>query len=162
MAQPAVKKLNMVILMQPDVEAAVAFYEQLGLQKIFHLKDKWAEMRIGETKLGLCPTSQSVDAVRTGVVFEVDNVREMYDTHKDAVNFLAAPKEAIHGIMVAFKDPGGNLLDLYQPTPERVSELARKVKEQDECGDKPAQGGCCKQKKAAPKPAVDDTTQACC
>lgn len=160
MQQVAIKKLNMIILMQPNVEAAIAFYQQLGLELAFHLKDKWAEMRLGDVKIGLCPTSEVISEAelgrRTGVVLEVEDARLAYDLFKSSVTFLAEPKEAVHGIMVSFRDPGGNVLDLYQPTPEKVIALARKVKE--------TPGGCCRKdgsrcecKKACKVAAKSDT-----
>ena len=38
------------------------------------------------------------------------------------------PTEAAHGIMASIQDPSGNILDLYQPTPEKIKELAEKLK----------------------------------
>lgn len=127
-----IKKVNMVILLQPDLAKAVEFYKSLGLPLKFHLKDKWAEFEIGDVKIGLCPISQRIER-RSGVVFEVEDVRGVYDTFKDSIEFVEAPHEAIHGIMVSFRDPGGNVVDLYQPTPERVEELVKKTREQKGC-----------------------------
>jgi catechol 2,3-dioxygenase-like lactoylglutathione lyase family enzyme len=135
----------MVILMQPNLQAAIDFYSDLGIKLIFHIKERWAEMRLGDVKIGLCPTQQVIDNVRTGIVLEVADLKKVYQELKDRVSFLSEPKEAVHGIMVSFKDPGGNLLDLYQPTPEKVSDLVKKTaessKSDDGCG---STGSCCK------------------
>lgn len=140
-----IQKVGMVILMQPDVEKAVEFYTNLGLQQVFYIPQKWAEFQIGSVKLGLCPTSQPQDDNRTGIVLEVDDLAATYQALKDTVHFVTEPKEAIHGHMVAFKDPGGNILDLYQPTPEKVHDLVKKVKAQGCCKqDDQDAAGCCK------------------
>jgi len=33
--------------------------------------------------------------------------------------------------MCSFKDPGGNIFDLYQPTPEKVQEMVEKMKQEE-------------------------------
>lgn len=122
-----VKKLSMVIIMAPNIEQAVAFYTLFGLRLRFHLKDAWAEFSLGETKLGICPTSRPVVDTRTGIVLEVEDLQSVYDALKETVIFLGEPKKALHGIMVSFRDPGGNILDLYQPTPEKIGDLLDEV-----------------------------------
>lgn len=129
-----VKKVNMLILMQPNFEDAVEFYKALGLKLSFHLKEKWAEFGLNGVNIGLCPTSEEAFDKRTGIVLQVENVKDFFQEHKDKVTFLNKPFEAIHGIMVSFRDPGGNIIDLYQPTPKKVTELVKKTAEQ----------GCCK------------------
>jgi catechol 2,3-dioxygenase-like lactoylglutathione lyase family enzyme len=133
-----IKKIGMIILLHKDLEAAVAFYQKLGLRLKFQLKDRWAEFEIDGVKIGLCPTSQELPPRRTGLVLEVGNVQQVFDELKDTVEFLEAPVEAVHGIMVSMKDPGGNIIDLYQPTPEKVRDLVKSVKENE-----PDSDGCC-------------------
>jgi predicted enzyme related to lactoylglutathione lyase len=138
-----VTKLHMVILMQPDLPAAVAFYKKLGLYQVFYVTSKWAEFQLGETKIGLCPLSAEESApvaTRTGLVFEVPDLASFMDGIKDSCEFLGNPIEKPHGIMASIKDPGGNIIDVYQPTPEKLKEyLANQAKE--EAGD-----GCCGQR----------------
>lgn len=122
-----VKKLAMVIVMVPNVEQAVAFYALFGLRLRFHLKNAWAEFSLGDVKLGLCPTSSPVLNTRTGIVLEVEDLNKVYQELKDTVIFLSEPKKALHGIMVSFQDTGGNILDLYQPTPEKIGQLLDEV-----------------------------------
>lgn len=124
-------KLGMVILMQPDLQKAVDFYEKLGVKLKFHLPKKWAELDLGCVKIGLCPTTQEQDNVRTGVVLEVfEDLHEMYKKLKDeGVVFVSEPVVAPHGVMVGFKDPGGNVLDLYQATPDKLKDFVEKEKE---------------------------------
>lgn len=138
MTLATVKRFGMIILMQKDLAAAVEFYKSLGFQLKFHLKDKWAEFELDTVKLGLCPTDEDIDLIRTGIVLEVDDLKKMYEERKDTIHFFTEPNVAVHGIMVSFKDTSGNVLDLYQPTPESVKELIKKTAEKngeivDEC-----------------------------
>lgn len=142
MAGIHIKKLGMIILMQRDLDAAVSFYLRLGLPLKFRMKEKWAEFEINGVKIGLCPTSQDMQGRRSGIVFDVNDVRSLYDELKDEVTFIGEPVEALHGIMVSIQDPGGNIFDVYQPTPEKIKEFAQNVKEED---------GCCKGKGSACK-----------
>lgn len=121
-------KVGMVILMQHDLAKAVEFYRDvLKLPLKFHLEDKWAEFDLGCVKFGLCPISEQQDNIRTGIVLEVmDDLLQLYESLKDKVTFLNEPVVAVHGIMIGFKDVGGNILDLYQPTLDKVKDLVNK------------------------------------
>ncbi len=123
-------KLGMVIFMQKDLTKAVEFYKKLGIPQKFHLEGKWAEFDLGCVKFGLCPTDQAQDNVRTGIVFEV--MQDLLELHAklkaDGIEFVNEPVVAPHGIMVGVKDPGGNVFDLYQPTPEKMKEFIEKNK----------------------------------
>lgn len=122
-------KVGMVILMQHDLGKAVAFYRDvLRLPLKFHLENKWAEFDLGCVKFGLCPIVEEQDNIRTGIVLEVkDDLLKLYESLKDTVTFLNEPVVAVHGIMVGFKDVGGNILDLYQPTLDKVKDLAKET-----------------------------------
>lgn len=124
-------KVGMIILMEHNLEEAVVFYQKLGLTMKFHLKDRWAEFALSNMKIGLCPSSESQENKITGVVFEVDDLKAFYEQHKQSINFQGQPIEKIHGIMISFKDPSGNVLDLYQPTPEKVKHLAHQAQESE-------------------------------
>jgi len=129
----------MIILMEPEknFEESVEFYKNLGLNPKFHLKGKWAEFEKDGVLIGLAPTEQDLPERRTGVVMEVEDLKNKYEETKASFEFLGEPVEAIHGIMISIKDPGGNIFDLYQPTPEKVKDLARKAAEEGGC-----QGSC--------------------
>jgi predicted lactoylglutathione lyase len=126
-------KLGMVITMHSDLEKSVEFYKSLGLKLNFHMKDKWAEFSLGEIKFGLCPTEQKYDNIRTGVVLEVEeDLMKLYEELKaSGVTFVNEPQVAPHGVMVGFKDPCGNVLDLYQATPEKMKEFAKEAMEKE-------------------------------
>jgi predicted enzyme related to lactoylglutathione lyase len=133
----------MLILMQPNLEAAVSFYSELGLEKRFHLQDKWAEFELAGISIGLCPINvEDLPDRRTGIVFEVSDLRALYEQEKakDATRFIDEPVEAPHGIMISMRDPGGNIIDLYQPTPEKMREMMEKTAQDKEKG---CSSGCC-------------------
>ncbi|KKP35866.1 MAG: hypothetical protein UR26_C0002G0168 [candidate division TM6 bacterium GW2011_GWF2_32_72] len=139
MTTGSIKNVGMIILMESDFNAAVDFYKKLGLKQRFELKDKWSEFDINGVKLGICPTENKVDFyIQTGIVLEVD---DMMALHKrltaEGIKFINEPKESPHGIMGSIVDPGNNVIDLYQPTPEKVEELIKKAKQQAE-----QEGGC--------------------
>lgn len=129
-------KVGMLILMEHDLEAAVEFYKHLGLELKFHLKEKWAEFIIGDVKIGLCPTEIEPFRRHTGIVLEVTDLKALHQKLTAiGLKFLwDEPKEATHGIMLGIEDPNGNILDLYQPTPAKVRDLAHQmVAETDKC-----------------------------
>ncbi len=138
-----ITKLGMIILLEHDLEAAVAFYKLLGLKPIFHIKKSWAEFAISSVKLGLCPTSQEPRERITGIVLEVDDINTMFHELKDKIPFKTEPLEKVHGIMASIQDPGGNIIDLYQPTPHKVQKLVKDVvkKDQEQEGQKGCQCG---------------------
>ncbi len=127
-------KVGMVILMQHDLAKAVEFYRDvLQLPLKFHLEGKWAEFDLGCVKFGLCPITEVQDNIRTGIVLEVQqDLLKMYESLKDQVTFLNEPVVAVHGIMIGFKDVGGNVLDLYQPTLDKVKDLVKETVNKEE------------------------------
>ncbi len=149
-----ITKVGMIILLEHNVDAAVEFYKKLGLKQIFHIKDSWAEFAVGGVKIGLCPTSQEPHDTVTGLVLEVDDVKAFYEKYKDEISFKSEPVEKVHGLMASIKDPGGNLIDLYQPTPEKVQQLVKHVVDKEKSaegkkGCNPADCRCKKDKACA-------------
>lgn len=141
MNNSSIKRVNMLILMQPDLEAAVSFYSELGLEKRFHLQGKWAEFELAGISIGLCPIEvEDLPDRRTGIVLEVEDLRGLYEQMKDADRFLGEPVEAPHGIMISMKDPGGNIIDLYQPTPDNLREMLKKQEQEKAKG---CSSSCC-------------------
>jgi predicted enzyme related to lactoylglutathione lyase len=143
-----VSQVYMVVLMQKDLEVAVKFYEKLGLKLNFNLENKWAEFNLNGVMVGLCPSPEVEKGRYTGIVFKTDDVQKMYEALKaDAVEFVAEPSIATHGVMASFLDPSGNRLDLYQPTHEKVREVLEKEGKfcGPDAGCKKADGdACCK------------------
>jgi len=130
-----ISRLNMLILMQNDLEKAIKFYESVGLKLIFQVPGHWAECSlIDGTKVGLCPTPQELEGMRrTGFVFEVDDLNAMHEKLKDSANFINEPVEKEHGVIASVADPAGNIIELYQPMPEKIQEMLRKQQEAEAC-----------------------------
>ena len=150
-----INKVDMLILMETDIAKAVEFYQKLGLKLVFHLKEKWAEMRLGDIKFGLCPSPEAKEG-HTGIVLEVGDMDATFKAlQKEGIEFLNEPIEATHGIMVSLKDPSGNILDLYQPTPEKVADLMKKTAKEGESDNK----DCCGKSSCAKASADRDQ---CC
>jgi len=145
----------MIILMESDLEQAMQFYQKLGFKLLFHLKNRWAEFILDTVQIGLCPTvEQPVDRC-TGIVLEVDDVKQFYELYKDDITFVGQPTAAIHGVMTGIKDPGGNIIDIYQPTPDRVKEVVGKVATV-------GKSGCCKEKSNENKVAQFEKSDCVC
>lgn len=125
-------RVHMLILMQPDLEKAVEFYKNMGLKLIFHIKGKWAEFKLGDIKIGLAPTSEKIPLYRTNIVLEVNDLHATCEQFKkDGVEFVREPVEGLHGFIASFKDPGNGVIDLYQPTPEKIEQFMKEQKERE-------------------------------
>jgi catechol 2,3-dioxygenase-like lactoylglutathione lyase family enzyme len=155
-----VQKISMIILMESDLEAAVNFYTKLGLKPVFHLKNKWAEFELDGVQVGLCPIDQKYDNFRTGIVFQIADLNDFYAQRQADFSFIDKPVEAVHGIMASIKDPGGNIIDLYQPTPEKVAAYAEQMKKEGRTCKNDDSKQCCsadsKQK------SVESSDSSCC
>jgi len=146
MGMTRIKKAHMFILMVQDkkFEDTVQFYKDLGLTSKFHLKDKWSEFELDGLLIGICPTDKELPDRHTGIVMAVDDLQATHDELKSSVTFLNKPVEAVHGLMASVKDPGGNIFDLYQPTPDKLKDFVKKTAEKDCCENK----DCCEDKKS--------------
>jgi predicted enzyme related to lactoylglutathione lyase len=139
-----VKNLSMVILMQHDLEKAITFYKALGCTLRFSIPGQWAEFGLGNITIGLCPTESSTENRRTGLVFAVDDIQSFYEAHKDTIPFLHEPIIKMHGGMASIQDPHGNIIDLYQATPEKIKEALKKQPSERCCKGSEAGPCCCK------------------
>ncbi len=128
-------KVGMLITIQHNIETAFEFYKNLGLTPKFHIKDRWAEFALDNIKLILCPTDNELPERHTGIVLEVKDLNKLYhELSAKQITFVTEPKEAPHGIMASIKDPGNNIIDLYQPTHEKIADIVKKA--QGCCGSK--------------------------
>lgn len=124
-------KVSMLISMHNDLEAAMKFYQDLGLELKFHVKDQWAEFDLNGIKLGLAYTNAELPERHTGIVLEVPNLQQTYEEYtKKGVKFVKEPVEAAHGNFASFIDPGNNVIDLYEPTPERLKAAIEKARQE--------------------------------
>lgn len=150
----SIKKVAMIIIMENDLESAVVFYKKLGLTLSFHVPDKWAEFKLSNLAIGLCPTTEKIAYNRTGIVLEIMNLEQFYQDQKEQLNFLDKPTQASHGVMTSIQDPSGNIIDLYQPTFQKLKEgqgcgqacscSAQEEQKADSCcKNEPVSTGCC-------------------
>lgn len=136
-------KVGMLILMAHNLSDVVEFYQKMGFKLAFHLKDRWAEFIVENIKIGICPTDHEPFDRSTGIVFEVQDLYKIYnDLKTKGIEFMSEPKEAAHGIMVGFKDPSGNISDIYQATPEKIEDILKQQKEATHNDN----DGCCEAK----------------
>jgi predicted enzyme related to lactoylglutathione lyase len=139
-------KVHMIVLVEPDLGKAVEFFNKIGCDLKFHLEGKWAEFAFGDVKIGLWPMEMEAVERHTGIVFEIPDMNEAVKSMKEAgVEFVKEPVEAVHGIMGSFKSPGGNVFDLYQPTPDKVKDFIQQMREQGatETAEACIESSCC-------------------
>ena len=119
-------RISMIILMQNNLQEAVAFYTKLGFELGFQIKDQWAEFDADGIKIGLAHTKTELSERRTGIVLAVDDINEWCD-QMDVEGIACSEKvERLHGIMSSVKDTSNNILEVYQATPEKVQEILKK------------------------------------
>ena len=114
----------------PNLERLVAFYTGvLGFPVVGHIGDGITFVDIGGTRLELIEKpeiTQPQEENRKGpmhIAFEVDDVqRTCQDLAQKGVQFHIPAREARPGIWVAFfRDPDGNVLELFRATPEALA-----------------------------------------
>ena len=157
-----ITRLNMLILLQHDLDAAIEFYQKLELKLVFQMKGRWAEFALADgTTIGMCPIGKKPEhLMRTGMVFEVDDLHAVHAQLKDTTKFVNEPTEKEHGIIASIADPGNNVIDLYQPTPEKLKELIRQQQEAAaKAGCDACPGGCPADKEHATETSNDATDE---
>jgi predicted enzyme related to lactoylglutathione lyase len=107
------------IISTPDLPRLRAFYEQvLGATQTLSVPDFYAELTIGETKLGLTqePDTQIGAPVRIILTADVDDVDDLLPVVESAGGTVTAPPNDMPwGQRVAHvQDPDGNMLNLTQ------------------------------------------------
>lgn len=112
-----VKKLQNVYYVTRDMERAVAFYrDTLGLSLSFQDGSKWTQMKAGDVNFSLAAPEEGADgATGAVVIFEVDDI----DASKSALesgggSVIEARDMGDHGRALTFRDPDGNLVQLFQ------------------------------------------------
>ncbi|MEX0940148.1 MAG: VOC family protein [Candidatus Babeliales bacterium] len=122
-------RISMFILMQNDLDKAIEFYTNLGFSLNFHIPQQWAEFSTENIKLGLAYTDIDLPERRTGIVLEVDDLKSWCNQVVERGITCSEPVEQVHGVMSSITDPGNNILELYQPTPEKMEEAIKKHEE---------------------------------
>ncbi len=103
-----------------DMDRSVRFYtETLGLRLAQRFGNHWAQVEAGSLNIGLHPASAQMPAGRNGstmIGFEVaGNIEETMKTLQSrGVKFHGSINKDRAGKFVAFKDPDGNGLYMFQ------------------------------------------------
>lgn len=114
--------LNQITLNVTDFDAALSFYETLGLRLITSARGEYArfELPSGSTTLSL-HLSDAPTVNGPTLYFEVDDIDSRYTQLKRAgITFDTAPEDMNWRWREArFRDPSGNLLCLFHAGPDR-------------------------------------------
>ena len=113
----AVKKLQNAYYVTGDMDRAVTFYrEALGLGLKFQDGARWAQFDAGGVNFSLSSPEEAAAGARGAVViFEVDDLdaaRARLAEH--GADVLDARDMGAHGRSLTFRDPDGNLVQLFQ------------------------------------------------
>ncbi len=113
------KRLGHVAICVQDIDQAVAFYRNLGMEVAWHDKD-WAYVKAGEDGLALLSPNYEQAGPHFGFVFsDRAEVDEAYDRLKAAGVYVTDMHEHRDGTASFYgKDPDGNWFEyLYEPAP---------------------------------------------
>jgi predicted enzyme related to lactoylglutathione lyase len=113
----AVRKLQNAYYVTSDMDRAVAFYRDvLGLELSFQDGDRWAQLKAGDVNFSLASPEEAADgATGAVVIFEVDDIDEAEAAlTAGGGTVLGARDMGGHGRALTFRDPDGNLVQLFQ------------------------------------------------
>ncbi|MBI2760063.1 MAG: VOC family protein [Chloroflexi bacterium] len=113
----AVKKLQNAYYVTKDMDRAVAFYrDALGLPIKFQDGAKWAQFDAGGVNFSISsPEEAAGEAAGAVVIFEVDDIDASRTALEQAgASVLDTRDMGSHGRSLTFKDPDGNLVQLFQ------------------------------------------------
>lgn len=113
----SVEKLQNAYYVTGDMERAVGFYrDALGLNLVFQDGAKWTQFKAGGVNFAMASDEEAPDgAVGATVVFEVDDIAAMSASIASAGGELLGERDmGNHGKTLTFRDPDGNLVQLYQ------------------------------------------------
>ena len=110
------KRVQSVYYTVKDMDRAVAFYEQtFGMKLKFRDGDKWAQFDAGNVNFALSSPEESASLEGGAVTaFEVDEMAP-YQAAIEAAGctILQQRDMGSHGRVLAFRDPDGNIVQLF-------------------------------------------------
>lgn len=111
------KKLQNAYYVTRDMARSIGFYrDALGLDLIFQDGEKWTQFKAGGINFAMASDEEAPEgAVGATVVFEVEDIAAMMSSIADAGGEILGERDmADHGKTLTFRDPDGNLVQLYQ------------------------------------------------
>ncbi len=112
-----VKRLQNAYVVTHDMERAVAFYQDaLGLPMKFQDGAKWAQFDAGGSNFAVSSPEEAAEGAMGAVlIFEVDSIADASLTiEKNGGEVLGSRDMGDHGRVLTFRDPDGNLVQLFQ------------------------------------------------
>ena len=112
-----VEKLQNAYYVTSNMDRAIAFYrDALGLGLAFQDGDKWAQLKAGGANFALSSHDEAPDgAAGATVVFEVPDAAIAGAAIAAAGGKVLGERDmGDHGKTLTFRDPDGNLVQLYQ------------------------------------------------
>lgn len=119
------------ILVDCFKECFIFYRDVMGFEPIWGTEEgRYADFNAGNTTLALFDRKSMADAIneaysvndqfndRMVLVFQVKDVDKSFLELKEKIKFLSEPISRQYGIRsVNFRDPAGNLIELYHETP---------------------------------------------
>lgn len=115
----AIKKLQNAYYVTRDMDRAVAFYrDALGLALKFRDGERWAQFDAGGVNFSLSSPEEAAPGAQGAVVIlEVDDLDVAQSRLAEQGVAVLDPRDmGAHGRSCAFRDPDGNLVQLFQRT----------------------------------------------
>jgi len=112
-----VEKMQNAYYVTGDMGRAIAFYrDTLGLDLMFQDGGKWAQLKAGGVNFALSSVEEAPDgAVGATVVFEVPDAAAAGAAIAAAGGEILGERDmGDHGKTLTFRDPDGNLVQLFQ------------------------------------------------
>ncbi|MGH2588778.1 MAG: VOC family protein [Dehalococcoidia bacterium] len=113
----AIKKLQNAYYVTEDMDRAVSFYrDTLGLALKFQDGARWAQFDAGGTNFSLSAPEEAAQGAQGAVViFEVDDLDTVQGRLAErGASVLDTRDMGAHGRSLTFRDPDGNLVQLFQ------------------------------------------------
>jgi predicted enzyme related to lactoylglutathione lyase len=112
-----IKRLQNIYYVVGDTARSRSFYQDvLGLRVKFDDPGRWVQFSVGDANIALgIPAEAPAGASGGIVVFEVDSLEEMRGRIESAGARIIAERDmGAHGQTLAFEDPDGNIVQLFQ------------------------------------------------